>query len=163
MARINQGATNPVVLDLGDVELGLRGAGELELEEVEDGLGALLELLALLEADDGAPRRLGLLLGLHLALPDDGGRLDAVLEVEHLVLRGQVHAFQELDRVELLVGDAPVDGVAEAGLALLGQRLDVHLRDLHLHQHLRVDRHGRLQHLVHALLLVLQPLPRHLR
>jgi len=110
--------TYPVVLDLGDVELRLRCPRELDLEEVEDGLGALLELLALLEADDGAPRGLGVL-GLHLALPDHGGGLDAVLEVQHLVLRGEVHAGQELQRVEGVLGDATVDGVAQARLPFL--------------------------------------------
>jgi hypothetical protein len=119
--------TYPVVLDLGDVELRLRRAGELELEEVEDGLGALLELLALLEADDGAPRRLAaVLVGLHLALPDHGGRLDAVLEVQHLVLRRQVHDLQEIEGVERLLGDAAVDGVAQARLPFLRRRSYCH-------------------------------------
>jgi hypothetical protein len=55
---MRQQGTYLFVLDLGDVELRLRCARELELKEVEDGLDTLLELLTLLH---GAPRQLGVL------------------------------------------------------------------------------------------------------
>jgi hypothetical protein len=57
-SNMRQQGTYLFVLDLGDVELRLRCARELELKEVEDGLDTLLELLTLLH---GAPRQLGVL------------------------------------------------------------------------------------------------------
>jgi hypothetical protein len=105
-------------LDLGDVERGLRDAGEPVLDDEQQRLRPLLELLPLLLADGGAPRGLAVLV-VHLAVPDDDRRLDPVLEVQDLVLRRQVHRRQEVVRVELHVGDDPVQRVPEAGPPVL--------------------------------------------
>lgn len=116
---------NLVVLNLAHVQAGLCEPGEPLLQRYQQPLRALGEQVSLLRVHDhvlhDAPGRLGAraarrLRGAAAAPPPaphvDGG-LDAVGDLQRLVLRRQVEAVEEAVRGEVVRGDVPVYDVAQ--------------------------------------------------
>jgi hypothetical protein len=119
---------NLVVLDLAHVQARLCEPGEPLLQGYEEALGALSEQVSLLRVHDhvlhDAPRRLGAraarrFRGAAPPAPHVDGGLDAVGDLQRLVLRRQVQAVEEAVRGELVRGDVPVDDVAQRRAPIL--------------------------------------------